>query len=453
MPGLKPEHISETRATTEAYSMKRITLSPRPDWQSKVEAVGLTYHSPESMPHPYWDESAAYEFTSGEIDTLEAAGNTMQEMCLAAAQHVIDNKRYTELDIPAAAIPVIERAWEQEPPAIYGRFDFSWAGEKSGQAPKLLEYNADTPTSLLEAAVVQWDWLKEQTPHLHHSSFLGGDPDQFNSIHEKLIAKWKDLIPYLQQPLYFAGVDEPEDQLTLVYLRDTAEQAGLKTLQMFMEEIGWNEDAKAFLDPAEDQMFSIFKLYPWEAMVREEFGVHALDTYPQMRWIEPIWKMLLSNKGILPILWELYPNHELLLPAFFEPEATGPVTSEWTQVNDGGFGRGHNSAPIPSSLSKLASGPFGMRDYVSKPLLSREGANIKIVRNGSTVMETDGMYDGPRIVQALAPDAVFQAADNQMRYPVLGVWMVDQECCGMGIRESRTPVTDNLSSFIPHYFV
>jgi glutathionylspermidine synthase len=433
--------------------MKRITLEPRPDWQSKVEAVGLTYHSPESMPYPYWDESAAYEFSSGEIDTLEAAGNTMQEMCLAAAQHVIDNKRYTELDIPAIAIPVIERAWEQEPPAIYGRFDFSWAGASSGQAPKLLEYNADTPTSLLEAAVVQWDWMREQTPNLHHSSFLGGDPDQFNSIHEKLIAKWKDLIPYLQQPLYFAGVDEPEDQLTLVYLRDTAEQAGLTTLQMFMEEIGWNEDAKAFLDPAEDQMFSIFKLYPWEAMVREEFGVHALDTYPQMRWIEPIWKMLLSNKGILPILWELYPNHELLLPAYFEPEAA-PAATEWTPVNDGGFGRGHNSAPVPPSVSRLASaGPFGLRDYVLKPLLSREGANIKIVRNGDTVMQTDGMYDGPRIVQALAPDAIFQAPDNQLRYPVLGVWMVDQECCGMGIRESRTPVTDNLSSFIPHYFV
>jgi glutathionylspermidine synthase len=437
--------------------MKRITLAPRPDWQSKVEAVGLTYHSPESMPHPYWDESAAYEFTSGEIDTLEAAGNTMQEMCLAAAQHVIDNKRYTELDIPAIAIPVIERAWEQEPPAIYGRFDFSWAGEQSGQAPKLLEYNADTPTSLLEAAVVQWDWLKEQTPHLHHSAFLGGDPDQFNSIHEKLIAKWKDLIPYLQQPLYFAGVDEPEDQLTLVYLRDTAEQAGLKTMQMFMEEIGWNDDAQAFLDPAEDQMFSIFKLYPWEAMVREEFGVHALDTYAQMRWIEPIWKMLLSNKGILPILWELYPNHELLLPAYFEPQAQNQAqaaASDWTPVNDPGFGRGHNAAPVPPSVSqRAAGGPFGLRDYVSKPLLSREGANIKVVVNGNMMMETGGMYEGPRIVQALAPEAVFLAPDDQPRYPVLGVWMVDQECCGMGIRESRTPVTDNLSSFIPHYFV
>jgi len=433
--------------------MKRIALAPRPDWQTKVEAAGLTFHSPESMPYPYWDESAAYEFTGSEVDTLEAAGNTMQEMCLAAVQHVIDNKRYTELDIPAAAIPVIELAWEQEPPALYGRFDFSWAGERSGQAPKLLEYNADTPTSLLEAAVIQWDWLKEMTPHLHHSAFLGGDPDQFNSIHDKLIAKWKDLIPYLQQPLYFCGVDEPEDQLTLVYLRDTAEQAGLKTIQMFMEEIGWNDDAHAFLDPAEEQMFSIFKLYPWEAMVREEFGVHALDTYQQMRWIEPIWKMLLSNKGILPILWELYPNHELLLEAHFAPEAA-PASTGWAPVNDAGFGRGHNSAPIPSSLSKLASGgPGGMRSYVSKPLLSREGANVTIVRDGQTVYQTDGDYNGPRIYQALAPDAVFPAPDNQPRYPVLGVWMVDQECAGMGIRESRTPVTDNLSSFIPHYFV
>jgi glutathionylspermidine synthase len=94
-----------------------------------------------------------------------------------------------------------------------------------------------------------------------------------------------------------------------------------------------------------------------------------------------------------------------------------------------------------------------MRSYVSKPLLSREGANVTIVRDGQTVYQTDGDYDGPRIYQALAPDAVFTAADNQPRYPVLGVWMVDQECAGMGIRESRTPVTDNLSSFIPHYFV
>jgi glutathionylspermidine synthase len=380
--------------------MQRISLTPRDDWRQKVESAGLTFHSPERMDRPYWDESAAYEFTAAEIDTLEAAGNTLQEMCLRAAQHVIDEKRYAELDIPAEAIPAIEWAWENEPPALYGRFDLSWAGASSGHAPKLLEYNADTPTSLLEAAVIQWSWLEEQYPNA----------DQFNSLHEKLIAKWKDIDPYLSKPIYFAGLDNVEDQLTLVYLRDTAQQAGLQTLQMFMEEIGWNDEQQAFLDPDEQHMFSIFKLYPWEAMVQEEFGIHAVETYQSIRWIEPIWKMLLSNKGILPILWQLYPNHELLLEAHFD-------------------------------------GPHDLRDYVRKPIYSREGANITIVRDNATVTFTGGPYNGPQIYQALAPEAVFD-----QRYPILGLWMIDQECCGLGIRESAGPITDNLSSFVPHTF-
>jgi glutathionylspermidine synthase len=379
--------------------MQRISQDPRDNWQQKVESAGLTFHTLENGER-YWDESAAYEFTAAEIDTLEAAGNTLQEMCLTAVQHVIDKKRYAELDIPAEAVPSIEWAWQNEPPALYGRFDLSWAGASSGHAPKLLEYNADTPTSLLEAAVIQWSWLEEQFPNA----------DQFNSIHEKLIAKWKDIDPYLSKPIYFAGLNNPEDQLTLVYLRDTAQQAGLQTMQMFMEEIGWNDEQQAFVDPDEQHMFSIFKLYPWEAMVQEEFGVHAIESYQSTRWIEPIWKMLLSNKGILPILWELYPNHELLLEAHFD-------------------------------------GPHNLRNYVRKPLHSREGANITMVRDNATVAFTGGPYNGPQMYQALAPEAVF----NQ-RHAVLGLWMIDQECCGLGIRESSGPITDNLSSFVPHYF-
>jgi glutathionylspermidine synthase len=391
--------------------MRRVAIEPRSDWQAKVESAGLTFHTLDNG-DPYWDESAAYEFTAAEIDTLEAAGNTMQEMCLAAAQHVIENKRYAELEIPEAAIPAIEWAWENEPPALYGRFDFSWCGDASGEAPKLLEYNADTPTSLLEAAVVQWNWLTDMP-----ESLVSANKDQFNSIHEKLIAKWKDIDSYLSKPVYFAALDVPEDQLTTVYLRDTAQQAGIDTLQMFMSEIGWNEDQQMFLDPNEDPMFSIFKLYPWEAMLAEEFGPKALATYPNVRWIEPIWKMLLSNKGILPILWELYPGHENLLEAHLD-------------------------------------GPQAMRNYVRKPLLSREGANITMVRENMQAIETDGPYGGRRAVcQALAKEAVFSAVGEPARYPVLGLWMVDQECCGMGIRESAGPITDNWSSFVPHYFV
>jgi len=396
--------------------MQRVTLTPRADWRRIVEEHGLTFHSPAAMaPQPYWDESAAYRFTAAEIDTLEAAGNELQAMCLAAAQHVIDHRRYAELAIPAAAIPLIEWAWNQEPPAIYGRFDIAWAGAESGQPPKLLEYNADTPTSLIEAAVIQWEWLEQAVlPGT-------GKPDQFNSIHDRLIAKWKDVAEYLTQPVYFAGlasaepdVETAEDLLTVAYLEDTARQAGLETRSIALQDVGWNDERLCFVDLDEEQIASIFKLYPWEAMLKEEFGPHALETYHAMTWIEPIWKLLLSNKVILPILWQLYPNHPLLLPAYFE--------------NHGDRG--------------------DLTAYARKPFHSREGANVTLVRPNAPAIETDGPYgEGPFIRQALAPAAVFGG-----RYPVLGLWMVDQDCSGLGIRESNGPITDNLSSFVPHFF-
>jgi glutathionylspermidine synthase len=425
--------------------MKRISITPRQNWQQKVESAGLTFHSPAAMaPQPYWDESAAYEFTAQEIDLLESAGNELQTMCLAAAQHVIDKQRYNELAIPQAAIPMIEWAWNQEPPALYGRFDLSWCGLASGNAPKLLEYNADTPTSLVEAAVIQWSWLEDMIENPGALPVFS-KPDQFNSIHDRIIAKWKDVKGYLTEPVYFAALqtvapdaatalDYAEDYLTTTYLQDTANQAGLDTRSIALQEIGWSEERLAFVDAevAENQISSVFKLYPWENLVMEEFGPAALQTYQQVTWIEPIWKMLLSNKGILPILWELYPNHPLLLEAHFE----APAASQWATVG----------ASSPVSTGNITS-------YVRKPLHSREGANIQIVRPNAQVIETSGPYDGPCIRQAIAPDAVFQDKDGRPRHPILGVWMIDQDCSGLGIRESAGPITDNLSSFVPHFFV
>ena len=397
--------------------MHRHQLTPRPGWQQLVEREGLTFHTLDDG-QPYWDESAAYELTAAEIDTLEAAANELQVLCLAAAQHIIDNRRFADLRIPAAAIPVIERAWNAEPPALYGRFDILWAGAALGHPPKLLEYNADTPTSLVEAAVIQWNWLEAVSPHLPSSS--PSTPDQFNSIHDRLVAKWKDVAPYLQQPVYFAGVDAPEDTLTLAYLEDTAVRAGLATRRIRMLDLGWNEPSQAFVDLDERPVQTLFKLYPWEALLAEDFAPHALATYPQLTWIEPIWKLLLSNKGILPILWELYPNHPLLLEAHFDS---------------------------PRSLTA----------YARKPLLSREGEDVSLTYPDGTTLENPGTYgDGRFVFQALAPEAVFP--DTRLppvlrhRHPVLGLWMIDQECGGMGIRESAGPITDNRSSFVPHFF-
>ncbi|HWI56248.1 MAG TPA: glutathionylspermidine synthase family protein, partial [Bacillota bacterium] len=195
------------------------------------------------------------------------------------------------------------------------------------------------------------------------------------------------------------------------YLEDTCVQAGLEPKRIFIEDVGWDPKQRAFVDGNEEVIGALFKLYPWEWMWQEEFGQYLSEEACQL--IEPAWKMLLSNKGLLPILWELYPNHPNLLPAFFAAEKPGHLNS-----------------------------------YVKKPLLGREGANVSVSIRGQTACETEGDYGAEGfVVQALAPAAVFDGY-----HPIFGVWIVNHEAAGLGIREDRNLVTGNTSLFTPHIF-
>ena len=44
--------------------MRRVASPPRTNWQNKVEAAGLTWHTPGQS---YWNESAFYRFDAREI--------------------------------------------------------------------------------------------------------------------------------------------------------------------------------------------------------------------------------------------------------------------------------------------------------------------------------------------------------------------------------------------------
>jgi glutathionylspermidine synthase len=377
--------------------LQRHKIDPRLDWQTKVEELGMFYHTFEGK--PYWFEEAFYSFNSLEIEQLEKATNELNSMCLKAVDYVIENNRFCDLCIPEEAVPVIRQAWEEDPPFIYGRFDFGY----DGGPPKLFEYNADTPTALLEAAVIQWHWLQDLHPQ----------EDQFNSIWEGLVEKWKDLkTKHAIQGLkvHFAHMDEMEDLMTTTLLRDTAIEAGLLTDALHMSEIGWDEENRWFVDSSNMRIRTIYKLYPWEWLVHDDFGKNALATYSDVQWIEPIWKMVLSNKGILAILWEMYPNHPYLLESY---------------IGD----------------------PHDMVDYVKKPLLSREGANVTVYRDG-VVDETSGEYGEEGYVY----QKMYRLPNLGGGYPVIGSWVIDCESRGIGIRESDGLVTDNYSRFVPHLF-
>jgi glutathionylspermidine synthase len=354
----------------------------------------MYYHTLDGV--PYWDESAYYELRPAEVDALEKATYALNDLCLEAVQHVIDKDRFEQFLIPREYRPYIIDSWDRDERTLYGRFDLAYDG--TGE-PKLLEYNADTPTGLLEAAVVQWHWLQDLFPHA----------DQFNSIHERLIAAWQEIRKETQERVYFAALaDCLEDYMTANYLRDAAIQAGLETAFIGVEDIGWDGGQRAFIDAENRPMRWCFKLYPWEWMQREEFGVYLLEK--TCRWLEPPWKAILSNKAILAVLWELFPRNPCLLETRFEPLPGG--------------------------------------NYVQKPIFGREGANIQIFEGGKLFLKTEGRYDGPSVYQETCPLPRFE----NKYFACIGSWIVDGWACGIGIREDERLITGNLSRFVPHTF-
>jgi glutathionylspermidine synthase len=368
--------------------MKRCEIAPRDHWRARIEEQGLVFHTTADT-GVYWGEGAYYEFTADEIDEIESATAELHACCLEAAACVIEQRRYAELGIPEHAVPLIERSWHDEPPSLYGRMDLALGPDG---VPKLLEYNADTPTSLLEAGVIQWSWLDDCFPAL----------DQFNSVHDRLIETWRELRPLVASTVHFGFVEDVEDEMTVGYLRDTAEQAGLATIGIAMEDLGVR--AGTLVDGDMRPVASLFKLYPWEGLLADPLAHELPRLYTQ--WLEPAWKMVLSNKAILPVLAELFPDHPNILPA--------------------------SRAPLP--------GP-----WVRKPLLGREGSNVTIAAPGVNVA-TGGPYDGTGFVYQRYADL----GEHTGMRPVIGSWVIGGEPAGIGIRETAGYVTSNTARFVPH---
>ncbi|WP_441232116.1 glutathionylspermidine synthase family protein [Tardiphaga sp. 215_C5_N2_1] len=382
--------------------MQRIACSERDDWQATAAATDFVFHTEAG--DRYWDERAYYAFTLDEIERqIEAPTAELNAMCRELVSRAVKDERYLRLlKIPQAYWTFIAASWQRSDPSLYGRFDFQFDGK--GPA-KLLEYNADTPTSLFEAAVFQWTWLEQAIER----KIIPKRADQYNSLHERLIEAWRKI--GTDKAIHLAAtMDNAEDRGTVQYLADVAQQGGLTPALIDIKDIGY-ADSGHFVDLEDQPIDLMFKLYPWEWMFREAFGGRLKGA--STRWIEPPWKAILSNKGILPLLWAMFPNHPNLLPAYFDDDAA--------------------AAELGTS-------------YVRKPLYSREGANVTLVSGGSAIDAQPGPYGEEGFIrQMLMPLPNF--ADQ---YPVLGSWLVDEVPCGLSIREDENPITGNMSRFIPH---
>jgi len=382
--------------------MRRISVAQRPHLKDTALRHGYEYRAGEGI--PYWDETAYYRFTLRQIEEdLEKPAAEIGEMCGQLLDRgLADETVYGRLGIPGQYWDYVADSWRNREKDLYGRLDFSYDG--TGPA-KLLEYNADTPTTLYESAIFQWVWLEEAIA----AGLIPHDCDQFAELHEDLVDAFTAMGS--EGLLHLACLsDIADDRDTVDYLEECAREAGLETQFLAIGDIG--VDAVGRFTDLEDRVIStLFKLYPWEWIIEEEFGRYLVTS--GVRFLEPPWKAVLSNKGLLPLLWEMFEGHPNLLPAYFEGD------------------------PRASGLSD---------SYVRKPLLSRQGANVEIVRDGMVLFRSGGPYGNKgHVLQAFYPLPEYDGV-----FPLVGCWMVAGRPAGLSIREGRTLVTGEDANFVPH---
>ncbi|MGB1239577.1 MAG: glutathionylspermidine synthase family protein [Pseudomonadales bacterium] len=384
--------------------MFRSPIQEREHWRDSAREYGFNYHT--MYGEAYWDETAYYQFTLEQIERdIEAPSEEIHQMCLEVVDRVVDSETLMQrFCLPQAHWDLIRRSWHNREPALYSRLDLAYGGR--GHA-KLYENNADTPTSLYETGFWQWLWLQDQVD----SGRLNRRADQFNSLQEKLVARFAQLkLQHPSQILHFACCkDTDEDRGTVQYMEDCATAAGIECRFIYIEDVGLSDDGQ-FTDMDDRPIQWIFKLYPWEFMLREDYASALAST--QTQWLEPPWKAILSNKALLPMLWKLFPDHPNLLPSFFEEDLA-------------------NSA---------------LTSYVKKPIFAREGANISIYRDGELTQHSPGPYgDEGYIYQAYSPLPHFGE-----HYTLIGSWLVDDRAAGISVREDKQHITQDLSRYLPH---
>lgn len=382
----------------------------KPISNALMEEVGMTWHT-DSDGTPYI-MNEIITVTQDEAVAYYTAANELYEMYVEAAQHVIDHELFLELDIPFNLVSQIKRSWDQDELHLYGRFDL--AGGIDGLPIKLIEFNADTPTSLFETAVVQWALLKAN----------GMDEEsQFNNVYEAIQKNFQRLLtdegvlenfatdaPY-QHILFSSMADLPEDERTTRFLQQMAADAGFQTDYCYMHEVAFSEQEGIF-NPSNTRFDYWFKLYPWEDIALQTDGITGIlddiNRHHACTILNPTYTLLFQSKGIMKILYELFPQSPYLLETRTEP--------------------------------------LQGKKQVSKTMFGREGANTTILdAAGRTLKSLDGKYHNYRKVYQ--EFAAFPQ-DREGRSYQAGVFYAG-ESCGLGFRRGWD-ILDDMSKFVSH---
>lgn len=392
--------------------MKLQTVSPLTT--EFLESIDFVWHTDAADDSPYLSNDVI-EMSEIEVEAYYEAANELYDMCVEAGDYVIENDLLHEIGIPFNLTELVKESWENDVHwHLYSRFDF--AGGIDGKPIKLLEFNADTPTMLLETAIAQWALLKKNG--LDESS-------QFNNVYQAIKENFQRLVTleknvdhfneyYDGWKILFASIrGVAEDEYTTRFLESIAKEAGFETAFAYMDEVEFSEDEGVFIGEENYEFF--FKLVPWEDIAIDEGALATILTQivknQKAIILNPAYTLMFQSKGFMKILWDLFPNHPLLLETSFEPLQGAQV---------------------------------------QKPIFGREGENVTITDNsGATMAQNDGAYGNVKSVYQRYTEL---NKDAEGRSYHAGVFFA-YEGCGLGFRRSDNPIIDNMSKFVAHMVV
>ncbi len=378
-----------------------------------LEQLGFYWHTdPDKTPYV---ASEIVEINSDEADAYYEAVNELYDMFVEAGEYVIENDLLHEIGIPFNLVDAVKMSWENDVHwHLYGRFDL--AGGIDGKPIKLIEFNADTPTALFETSILQWAMLKANGLE---------DSHQFNNIYEALVDNFKRLVTleesveafeehYDGWKILFSSVkDNEEEESTVKLLQTIAKEAGFITEFAYIDEVEFSDEEGIFYQGENYEYW--FKLIPWEDIAIEESELARILTNIMANQkaiiLNPAYTLMFQSKAFMKILWDLYPNHPLLLETSYDPLVGKP--------------------------------------QVEKRIFGREGANTVIVDKDENILaQTDGEYGEFGVIYQ---EYVELPKDDKGEYYQAGVFFA-YEGCGLGYRRGGL-ILDNYSKFVGHRVV
>lgn len=386
--------------------MRRITMKARADWRPGLRKYPYGVRAMGAGAR--WREDVRYEFTAQQIDLIESVADELYGMLREATRAAVEGRLFQPLGIRPEAARLVEASWHdywaggrlnERSGGLVCRLTLAYDGRDS---VKLLSCNADCPEGLFAASVIQWNWLEA----------MFADADQFNGLHEALVERWEELARGVagREHLHLTCLTpDPAREGELVYLAATAEEAGIGASLLPIQSIGW--DGQRFRGLEGEAITWLGKQYPWEAMVDDAFGQHLRTG--GMGVLEPLWRWLPSNHGILALLWHLYPQHPNLCRAGADEAALG-----------------------------------GAEAITVRTHLGLDHAATRMTEHGQVVADTGPSENPGGFVWFETPHIFHQEGTHA----VLDCWIVGDKCLGMSVRESEDPRVGPESAIVPHLF-